>query len=752
MSGSQLSTDTAKSSGIPFQVGTSGEMILIPQGGDPMPGDGGSDEKWLGELLAILRRRQRLLFTVFAATVAVGAVLTLRERLTSPVYQGSFNLLVTDPITRSIDRDSSNLKDLALQSDDVRNTSVLIEVLQSPVLLQPISQKLNLSEYAIAPAISITDFTGDARRPASGVLNVSLQWNDPVEGQKILEAISADYLAFSLRHRREKLSQGLAFLDEQAPALQKTVVNLQEQLSSFRRRYSFLEPSKEGEAIQAQRQGFQDQLNRLRQSEAQLLGMASAVRAGKLKGPGPQDSGISADGTKTDLASGAASPLVMDLLEQEKQLAAAEASFTSSSPQVQSLRASVNQLRPLLQQRQMDSILADLAENRSQQAELERQDLQLSRRFATNPNLIKQYEAIQQRLEIARANFTSYIKTREDFRLEAAQRTEPWRIISPPVFGTSPVKPNLRRNLFLSIMLGGMAGVGAALLRDRFDHVFHRPQEVEDELALPLLGSLPFLPLERGLSKGQAAAGLEPEARVALNESLRNLFTSFRQLRADKAVRLIAMASTVDGEGKSMASALFAQTLADLGQRVLLVDADMRRPTLQLHLDVDNGEGLSNLLTDPTLLAEGVIQPISANLDLITAGPVPPDATKLLSSQWCSAVVEQIRALPGYDVVLFDTPPALKLSDALLLSEQLDGLLFLVSLQRVDRALPLKVLRRFRSSGVDVLGLLTNQVTKAIGSSGGSHGHGYSGGYSPEPSGPTKRGVSKLMRWLDERH
>ncbi len=176
--------------------------------------------------------------------------------------------------------------------------------------------------------------------------------------------------------------------------------------------------------------------------------------------------------------------------------------------------------------------------------------------------------------------------------------------------------------------------------------------------------------------------------RFEIRESLRNLFANFRLLRADKTLRLVAVTSATQGEGKSTTTALFAETLAQLGQRVLLVDADMRRPMLHRYVGVANQEGLSSLLTDASISLARTLVSLQPGLDLLPAGPMPPDATRLLSSERCGVLVDQIRALPGYDVVLFDTPPALLLSDPVLLASHLDGLLFVVGMERVNRDLP----------------------------------------------------------------
>lgn len=137
------------------------------------------------------------------------------------------------------------------------------------------------------------------------------------------------------------------------------------------------------------------------------------------------------------------------------------------------------------------------------------------------------------------------------------------------------------------------------MLRDRLDHGFHSPQELEEELRLPLLGTIPHLPVNHGQTITQALAAMLPERRFGVRESLRNLFASFRLLRAGQPLRLLLITSTGQAEGKTTAASLIAQTLADLGQRVLLVDADMRRPRIHRCVGLDNGAGLSNLLTHP---------------------------------------------------------------------------------------------------------------------------------------------------------
>jgi capsular exopolysaccharide synthesis family protein len=581
---------------------------------------------------------------------------------------------------------------MALKTQATTNIPDLIEVLRSPLLLQPIAAKAGVSEKSIAEGLIIVN----SSRTANGVLDVKLDWNEPRQGLEILEALRRSYLSFALNQKQEKLAQGLSFLDAQAPALVRQVVDLQEQLSSFRRRNDFLEPLKQGEAIQTQRQQLEARLGELRQREAQLLGSLALVRAGKLSDTSSQASG--AQGSESKPSGGGLAGEVSDL---EQQLAEAEASFLPDSPQVRSLRDRLNEVKPLMQRKQLEAIEASLVQVTSEEAEVERQNRVLSRRFASNPGLVKQYEAIQQRLEVARQNLSSYIRTREDFRLEEAQRTVPWRVISPPDFSDAPVKPDLRRNLLFSTLLGVLAGGGAALLRDQFDRRFHCSREVEQELGLPLLGRVPFLP---------EMAGSAPRA----GETLCNLVTSLELLPEGpkgRDRRLILMASADAGEGRSMLAALLGQTLADQGQRVLLVDTDLHNPTLHLLLGATNGRGVADLLADSEKAPEEVIQPLSDTLHFLSAGSSPQEASKRLGSVPCHRLLERLRHVAGYDMVIFDSPPSVNVGDALLLAREVDGTIFVVSLEQVDRALPAQALERLRDIRAEVLGVVTNRPT-----------------------------------------
>lgn len=703
----------------------SGEFVLIPQSVEPQADKETEESINLGKVLAILRRQMPLALGVMATTVGLGAALTLYQRIFTPIFEGEFSLLVGDPVNSVVESqssDSSNsLKDLALQSARVPTIQVsqdLIDVLKSPLLIKPISKQMGIEEAKIESNLSIERRWGDA----SSVLDVTLKWRDPSEGQRILTMLKDSFLSFSTTQRREKLAQGINYLNEQAPALQNKLAVVQGQLSDFRIRNGLLDPSTEGAAMIKRLEDLEGRQDDLLRKEAELKALAQAVRAGNLTSQQIPGGGQLLSTTTRAIGAVDARPgtgldqLQLDLAQLQKELAVAEATFQSASPVVQSLKARIGRVQALLQRRQLNAINVTLKQINGEQGEIKRQQANLRKKFIVNPKLIKENDAIQQRLEVAKANLAAYIKAREDIRLLVAQRTIPWKVISPPSFKSKLSTPNAAKNLLLSLMLGFGAGVGAALLRDKLEDVFHSHQEVAEKFGLPLLGSIPFLPSLFNFN-AEDNSGINPkeETRI-LRRSIENLYTNIRMLSSEDDIRLIAITSTVQVEGKSSLTYLYAKELNSLGKRILVVDANLSQPSLHHFFGVANGLGFFNLLSDGSNRLSDFVQSLSTNLHILTAGSTSMNPMNLLCTKQFSHLIEQIRISTDYDYVLFDLPPALELSDPLLISEKLDIVLFVVSLEHVRRELPELALMRIRSTGTSVLGIITTSLHSTPGS------------------------------------
>ena len=695
------------------------------------------DEIDLRELWRALQRRKKLVAVTAGGVILLAALFTTYKRIFHPVYEGTFSLLITDPISNEAGgRSGMHNVEGTMFEQLARNTTsndlpTLIEVLQSQVLLQPVADQFDLSTDGLISRIAISS-GGAKRKEAEGVLNVRLTGRNPVEAERLLNALSNIYLQAALQQRQRRLSDGLDFLNKQAPTLQANLDQVQGELAEFRTRHSLLEPAAQGGELKARENAMAAQVLNLEAERNRLIKVRAEIAGGKLTARGFQEAiGNSGGGQlNTGLTvSDVDQSLLQQLLQVETELAEARSRYNPRSSMVQGLQERVNQLRPLLRQNQLEAVDAALSLNAGRLSTARIQQATINRQFLQQPVLIKQYEALKQRLDMARQNLAGLVAAREKFQLEIAQRSVPWRVITEPKIIPNPIKPSIPRNLALGTVLGLVAGAAAGLIRDRVDHVFHHAGEVKDDLNLPLLGHIPHVEQFRGLREDKRfllqeldqlltseddpdAAKQRRNQRFFYQEALRNLFASIRFLNSDQPLRCIALTSSLPAEGKSLVNTLLAKTISELGQRILLIDADLRKPQLHTRLGLNNLTGLSNVLTDDDQQWRDAIQSVPEydNWSVLTAGRRPPDPTRLLSSNRMRSLVQDVVQSGEFDLVLLDTPPVLGLADAALIAEHCDGLMLLIGLDRVDRSLPKESISRIRSSGVQLLGVVTNAI------------------------------------------
>lgn len=698
-------------------------------------GPAGGGLPWL---LRTVRRRQELFVLIFAVVSGSLAIHTLAQRLWAPVYRGGFQIQISNPFdVRSPASNPSNssgaLEQIARKDSMVDVPSVIV-LLRSPLLLASVAAKQGVDTGALIRDLVITPASTYGKQSVENVLDVSLRWHDPVQGTQILREIAGAYTSFSLTQKQAVLDGGLAFLDRQAPAIQARVERLQAEMLRLRQRNNNLDPTDNARQILASREALVQKQRDLQNQQVQLTTQIASIQAGRLRwfpsGAPAADQQLGQMGAATpsrgagaEAAAGTTTPL-QQLNQSETELAAARATYREESPMVQSLLARRNALLPVVRRQNSEELRALLLANLAQQDEINRQILLLNRNFRGNPQKMREFEDLQGRLALAREHYSSYIQARENFRLELARSTIPWQVISPAVFSPLPVEPDLGSDLLRAGFLGLLAGLAATVLRERTDKVFHTPMQAEQELQLPVLGLIPYLPLQPGIEVARSLAGLSDAERFTIRESLRSLFTTFRALQTGRGIRLLGITSSTQGEGKTTALNLFGRTLADLGFKVLLVESDLRLPGL-VGPDRAAVAGFAELLMEDRLAIGASIQTLAAGYDLLPAGALPSDPGPLLNSPRCRDLVEAVRQLRGYDLVLWDTPPCLMLADAILLGEKLDGMLFLVGLGKTSRDLAPQACRRLQTSGIHLLGLICNQVTLPS----RLHEYGYDYGY-----------------------
>ncbi|MCP2369475.1 capsular exopolysaccharide synthesis family protein [Agromyces terreus] len=302
-----------------------------------------------------------------------------------------------------------------------------------------------------------------------------------------------------------------------------------------------------------------------------------------------------------------------------------------------------------------------------------------------------------------------------------------------------PVSPNVPLNIALGGLIGLALGIGAAVLRETLDTRIRNERDIELLTETPVIGGIVFDPKAKDRPLIVHADPHSPRA-----ESFRALRTNLQFLDAARPERSFVVTSSIESEGKSTTAANLAIALADAGARVLLVDADLRRPKVASYLGIEGAVGLTDLLIGRADLQD-VIQPWGrGQLYVLPAGRVPPNPSELLGS---AAMAETIAELNrAFDVVLFDAPPLLPVTDAAVLSRAAGGAILVVAVGRVHKGQVKGAFSVLENVDAKVSGIvLTMLPTKGPDAYGyGKYGYGYGYGYGyaptkePEPKSPAK--------------
>jgi capsular exopolysaccharide synthesis family protein len=672
----------------------------------------------VSELIAILRRRYKLFCLVAISVTALVAVITLLKK---PLYEGKFQLLIDSISTEAKPKTQVGLDQSSATSDsgEIDYTTTLT-MLKSPGFLRVLDQDgLNYE-----PRNLKIDRLKDTK-----IIELSYRDTDPKHIYAVLSALSKASLDFNRNREQDKLEEAISYLEQQFPGVEENVNLLEGELEKLRKQYNIVDPSQQSEELVTQRNN-QDQL--LRANEADLAQQNSRYRSTQQQLKLTPNTSISAVSLSESTRY---QQILNQLLDLDQKIALEQARVQPGSPTLLALQEKRSKLEPLLAEQarlmgrqqqvgdrsgQLTPFATDLAKQlvtsandaeglRRKQAALKVQREELQAKFERYPSLARQYQALQRKLEVAQKSLNSFLEARSKLRLQAAEKRPQWEVIDGPRVDSEPVSPKLPRNLLLGLILGCVTGVGACLLRDQADQVFHSSQEVEDDLKQPILATLPYVPDPSTLFAKRAGDNQEQYSsnQQQTFEAFKSLYTNLRFLGTEKSIKTLVIGSAIPGEGKSTVACLLAQTAVSMGQRVLLVDADLRIPQIHDRFNLNNVIGLTNILTGTTVL-EQTIQRLDTGLSILTAGQAPPDPVRLLSSNCMVQLISDLQSSDEFDLVIFDGPMLLGLADTSSFSSQLDGLLLVISIGKVDRKAPKEVIRKLKFSNTPLLGVVTN--------------------------------------------
>jgi polysaccharide biosynthesis transport protein len=670
-------------------------------------------ESAVGEYLRVLVKRKWIVVGCLLTIFTVVAIATLRQ---VPIYEANGSIAVKKP-------DSSlNFKDANAISFDYYDPTEMeteLKILQSDLLALQVIKELNLdrqqefggkspasalpSSLDLAPdpleadpsrtSSLLSSFKGRltiSLLPNSRIMSVRFRDSDPQTAQNVVNKLMGDYQENNYKTRFNNTMQVSDWLGQQLVDLQMKVETSQEKLVRYQKEHEILGIDEKQNITTAKL----DELNR-------ALTLAESERMDKeafyhLVESGDPDAIASSGGGPDGPGAGqSGSPLLESLrtkqAELKIQIADLNTQFGPSYPKLAQLNNQLAEIEAQLQS-EMKKIASKVKGQYTTalgREDLLSQALEKQKQAANKLNESAiEYSLLKRDLETNRQLYEGLLEKLKEAGISEGLKSNNFQIVNSARVPTYPVEPNVPRNLGFAFVLGLTSGVGLAFLLEGLDNTVRTTEQAQAISGLPPLGMIPLgskttregspskrLILASSNEAVELITHVRPQSQMA--ESYRALRTSLLLSHLGAPPKVIMVTSALPQEGKSTTSINCAVVLAQKGVRVLLIDCDLRRPSIHKTLGMGPRSGLSNVLTGSTTLKQAItVAPTLPNLDVLPAGTPPPNPAELLASANMRDVLTELRE--KYDHIVLDTPPTLSVTDAVVLSPRADAIVLVI--------------------------------------------------------------------------
>src|SRR5712664_856517 len=690
-------------------------------------------EPHLYDYLLILRKHQWLILSFVLAVVSIVAIGSFR---TQPVYVATTRI--------EIDRENSNILpfqgadpyDYAMDLDTYAETqskiltseTLALQTIRSGVLSGQPDFFADLSSDALAsgslanmkPPPELASFLGSLsvkRVPNSRLMDVSFESTNPQLAAQIVNAHIKNFIEQNFQSRYDATTRASTWITDQLNELKIRVEKSEDARIAYERQNQIWALDGDKQNVTTQRlSDLNKQLTEAQSERMRKQSLYEYAKAGDMDAvPQIRENSIVQDLLRkradtyaqyTDALNqyGPNFPKVQRLQSQLKELdAAAEKEKKGVIARLQSEYREVRQREELLTQA-LDQ----------QKAEVN----QMSERMV-------QYSILKREAEGNKALYDGLLTKLKEAGISASLRSSNIRVVDPAMVPAYPARPAKTRNITLAFLIGLVGGIGLALLREYMDNTVKSPDDVEALSRLPSLAVVPTFSESNAdrsrvkLLLGDASNGHEKRIELVaqhlpksqMPEPFRALRTALLLSQADHPPQVILVTSALPREGKTTAAANLAVTLAQLGDRTLLIDADLRKPGVGRLLNLGSGKyaGLSSYLAGVSSLDLVTIQhPAIPNLSAIPTGPLPPNPADLLSSHNMTDAIAELRT--KFKFIVIDSPPIMAATDAVILSVKTDGVLLVVRSGETPKEAFTRTRDLLNSVKCRILGVVLNAV------------------------------------------
>lgn len=690
------------------------------------------EKNTLREYWNILLKHKWIVLTTLVVLVTIVAIGTF---ITKPVYRAEVKI----EVGRDAERIMKGQGISDVETANVFNPLFLqtqVDILQSRDLARRIIQRLNLGEHAefkggasaTSPAPVLSENERDTRLVnafqarygvnvgrMSRVVSVTFDANDPKLAAEVANTVANEYIEWSMESRLKGVETARTFLDKRVSEAEAELRKSEAAYQQYAASHKIISLSEDSNitverTVELNRQLVQAQ-DDLRRAEALYQ----------------QSQQVTPDELPPVLNDVTVQTVTKELSKQEQELANLSARYQPGYPAVRQVQEQVEQLK-----KQLAEAKKKIVKNIATQFQIAKQresklaaELSRSKGEAIQQNRESiELNMLKSKLDTDRKIYDDLLQQLRRAGVESEFQPTNIRVVQSAEVPLSPVRPRKVLNLGLAVMAGLALGVGLAFFREYLDNTIRTAEDVEKIVKLPPLGAIPSLEVlsrrrmmsygadERNGSTTLVHANSEllsnHESLSSFAEAYRALRTSLLLSSAEHAPRTIMVTSSYPAEGKTTIVANTAISLAQTDASVVVLDADMRRPRCHKILRVGNDTGLSNYLSGRSKLDDVIQSHAIPNLHVITAGPVPPNPAELLSSNRLRELIEELSQ--RFDHVIIDSPPVINVSDALIVSPQVDGVVIVVKGSQTPREAVIRTKQALYDVNARVFGIVLNSI------------------------------------------
>jgi capsular exopolysaccharide synthesis family protein len=568
----------------------------------------------------------------------------------------------------------------------------------------------------------------------TNVIRVSYQSRNPEKARDVVNTLVQVYLERTVGFKAEEASKTVTFIEDQLKGLRDDLEKSATNLQAYKSATGVISLDNEAKSLvdkltDAEKDRASVTLQK-KQAEFALASLKEAKRRGAEYSPSlmRDDPGVAA--------------MAGRLAELQIQKNGLLSQQTENHPEVRGVQAQIDELQRKIQATYETAVRT--ASN--QEAEITRRLNLFEGKMRGLPATERDLARLERVTKVNADIYTLLLNKHEEARIARAATISNINIVDPAIAPDNPIKPQKKKNILLGLLVGCMVGVGFAFFRDYMDDTLKDPEDAKRVLGIPLLGVIPFMKEHEG-ENGALDAGMLLQPKSAGAEAFRSVRTALHFSSAGAEAKVLLVTSSFPGEGKSTVSSNLGILLAQTGMKVLLVDCDLRRPSLHQKFGHSKVPGLTEIITGDATISTAIHSTGIPSLDFISAGTIPPNPAELLGSGLMSDFMDKVRG--EYDRIILDAPPVLAVTDTPVLSPLSDQALVVVEAERV----PAKAAKRLREilhdTGMRCPGFVFNDKANR-GETYGYYGYGYYGYYgygdSSEPVSETVTG--KFKRWI----